>query len=409
MKDVLYVTHRVPWPPDRGDRIRTYNIIRYLGQRCRLHVVSLAEEPASPKVITELKRHCASVSIVPIPKTRWLNAAFSFARGRSVTEGLFAAPQMNAVIDELTAKTTFDATLASSSGVAGYIDHPRLQNTRRWVDLIDVDSEKWINYAAASNPLMSQIYRREGQRLRQVEVELAETCDELTVVSDAEVDVFRSFSDAGTVTAMTNGVDLDYFARPDDFDEEMKCVFVGVLNYKPNADGVVWFCTNVWPEVRRRLPKAGFEVVGRSPGSDVLALDEIEGVEVVGSVPDVRPYLWSASTVVAPLRIARGVQNKVLEAFAASRPVVSSPDALVGLAIDSDVHAVRPTTAEEWSDSICELLANQYRRFELGAAAREWVTAHHRWEVCLRDFGRMIDEPSFPSTNNAPLSSVGVS
>ena len=105
MKDVLYVTHRVPWPPDRGDRIRTYNIIRHLGQRCRLHVVSLAEEPASPKVITELKRHCASVSIVPIPKTRWLNAAYSFARGRSLTEGLFAAPQMKAVIDELTAKS----------------------------------------------------------------------------------------------------------------------------------------------------------------------------------------------------------------------------------------------------------------------------------------------------------------
>ncbi len=409
MKDVLYVTHRVPWPPDRGDRIRTYNIIRYLGKRCRLHVVSLAEEPASQKVITELEKHCASVRVVSIPKTRWLNAAFSFARGRSVTEGLFAAPQVKAVIDERTARISFDATLASSSGVARYLDHPRLRTARRWVDLIDVDSEKWVNYATASNPLMAQIYRREGQRLRQVEVELAESCDELTVVSDAEVDVFRSFSDAGTVTAVTNGVDLDYFARPDDFGEELKCVFVGVLNYKPNADGVVWFCNNVWPDVRRRFPKARFEVVGRSPGADVLALNEIDGVEVVGSVPDVRPYLWSASTVVAPLLIARGVQNKVLEAFAASRPVVSSPDALVGLAIDPDVHAIRATAPAHWSDSICELFTNQYRRSELGAAAREWVTAHHRWEVCLRDFGRMIDEPSVPSQISASLSSVGVS
>lgn len=403
MKDVLYVTHRTPWPPDRGDRIRTFNIIRYLGQRCRLHLASLTDEPVNPDVRTELQKHCAAVEVVPTPKTRWINAAWSFARGRSVTQALFAAPELSKVIDTWASATSFDATLASSSGVASYLEHPKLRNATRWVDLIDVDSEKWFDYATASNPLMSQVYRREGQRLRQIETQLAETCEELTVVSDAEVDVFRSFSSAGTVTAVTNGVDLDYFARPEASGEELKCVFVGVLNYKPNSDGVIWFCENVWPEVHRRFPKAKFEIVGRSPGPDVLALNAIAGVEVVGSVPDVRPYLWSASTIVAPLLIARGVQNKVLEAFAASRPVVASPDALVGLSIDEGTHALRATNPAEWADSICDLLASEFRRSELGVAACKWVAAHHRWDACLRHFDRMIDEPQEASTVEAGL------
>ena len=231
-------------------------------------------------------------------------------------------------------------------------------------------------------------------RLRQVESQLAEECDRLTVVTEAEVKVFRDFSDADNVVAITNGVDLDYFARPDNHAEEKKCAFVGVLNYKPNADGVIWLCQNVWPKVREQHPDAVFEIVGRSPGPEVLALNEVDGVRVVGPVDDVRPYLWSAAAVVAPLLIARGVQNKVLEAFAASRPVISSPPALVGLDLKLGTHALRAEAPDEWVSALGDLFANEHKRAPLGDAARQWVTEHHRWDACLKDFDRLLETQS---------------
>jgi sugar transferase (PEP-CTERM/EpsH1 system associated) len=237
---------------------------------------------------------------------------------------------------------------------------------------------------------MAQVYKREGNRLREVEKQLAADCDCLAVVTDAEVEVFRTFSTEGRVEAITNGVNLDFFKRPADTQEEQKCVFVGVLNYKPNSDGVIWFCENVWPSVRAKHPAAIFEIVGRDPSPEVLALNQIEGVNVVGPVDDIRPHLWSASAIVTPMLISRGVQNKVLEAFAAERPLVSSVPPLVGLDIELGKHALQAETPDQWVSAIDELFTDENKRTELGKASREWVTAHHRWDVCLEPFSDLL-------------------
>lgn len=392
MKNVLYLTHRVPFPPNRGDRIRTYNIIRFLGQRCRLHVVTFAEETPSPETHDELNKYCESLTVVPIGRTRWIHAAMSFAAGKTVTEGLFHSREFAGTVARLAAEVPFDAALASSSGIARYLKEPGLKAARHWTDLIDVDSQKWLDYASTSNAIMSQVYRREGQRLRTVEKQLAVDCERLTVVTDAEVQEFRSFSNDGQVSAVTNGVDLDFFQRPDDHDEQKKCVFVGVLNYKPNSDGVVWFCQNVWPGIREKHADASFEIVGRSPSPEVLALDEIPGVNVVGPVDDIRPYLWSASAVVTPMQISRGVQNKVLEAFACERPLVSSVAPLVGLEIEVGQHALQAETPAEWVQSIDRLFTDSNLREHMGKAARDWVVAHHHWDVCLREFSELLQD-----------------
>lgn len=406
MKDVLYITHRVPWPPNRGDRIRTYNILKYLGERCRLHVVTLADEPAVADANSELEKYCQSVRIVRTGRSRWLRAGFQFLTGGTVTEGLFQSREVSKAVTDLCQQHTFEAAIVSSSGLGHYLRLPALQQARKWVDLIDVDSQKWLDYAGTSRFPLSTIYRREGQRLRQVEQRLARECEELTVVTDSEVDVFRSFSPDGRVTAITNGVNLDYFAPPPNYEREAKCVFVGVLNYKPNLDGVVWFCKDVWPSVRRRCPDARFQIVGRNPTPEVTALGSIDGVEVVGPVDDVRPYLWSSAAVVTPLLIARGVQNKVLEAFAAGRPVVSSRNPLVGLEIQPGVHALRADTIDEWTQQLSELFEEPGKGDLLGRAARDWVTAHHRWDVCLKEFDRLIQADKPTATSNPAVLEV---
>ncbi len=390
MKNVLYVTHRVPWPPNRGDRIRTYNIIRYLGQRCRLYVATFADEAPAPDATEELGKYCESVAIVPVGATRWMHAAVSFATGKTVTEGLFHSSAFADVVQNWSESIQFDAVLASSSGVARYLDIDPLSGARKWVDLIDVDSEKWLDYATTSNPVMAQVYKREGLRLRGIEKQLAKDCDRLTVVTDAEVEVFRDFSEDGHVSAVTNGVDLDFFKRPAETPEELKCVFVGVLNYKPNSDGVAWFCEQVWPLVRAQHPTARFEIVGRDPSPEVLALDQIDGVDVVGPVDDIRPYLWSASAIVTPMLISRGVQNKVLEAFAAERPLISSAPPLVGLDIELGTHAIKAETPQQWVDSLGMLFTDADKRQALGQASREWVVDHHRWDVCLEEFSDLL-------------------
>ncbi len=393
MKDVLYVTHRVPWPPDRGDRIRTCNIVKFLGHRCRLHLVSLADEVPPVDTLRTLRSHCESVTIVPQGRDGWLRAAGMFACGRTVTEGLFCSPRLTAEVRKLACSVNFTAALASSSGVAQYLQLPELRETRVWVDLIDVDSQKWLDYAGASGPLMAQVYRREGQRLRRLESRLARTCDRLTVVSAAEVAVFRQFCSAGEVSAVTNGVDLDYFARPVAAEELPRCVFVGVLNYKPNVDGVLWFARNIWPQLSARHPDAAFHVVGRDPAPEILELAQVPGIRVIGPVADVRDELWSAAVVVTPLLIARGVQNKVLEAFAASRAVVSTRPPLTGLGVTDNEQAVLAETPAEWVDAIDSLLQDPRGRSRLGRAARDWVADHHRWDVCLSEFDQLLEGP----------------
>ncbi|MFK7821461.1 MAG: glycosyltransferase family 4 protein, partial [Planctomycetaceae bacterium] len=285
------------------------------------------------------------------------------------------------------------------SGIAHYLELDKFSDTTKWVDLIDVDSEKWLDYATSSNPVMAQVYQREGTRLREIEKQLAADYDCLAVVTDAEVEVFRNFSDEGRGEASTNGVDLEVFKGPEDAKEELKCVFVGVLNYKPNSDGVIWFCENVWPAVREKHPTATFEIVGRDPSPEVLALDQIAGVNVVGPVDDIRPHLWSASAIVTPMLISRGVQNKVLEAFASERPLVSSVPPLVGLDIELGKHALQAETPDEWFTAIDSLFADEQKRTSLGQASREWVVAHHRWDVCLEPFGELLSDAKQDEAN----------
>jgi sugar transferase (PEP-CTERM/EpsH1 system associated) len=386
--DVLYLVHRVPYPPDNGDRIRAFNILRFLAARARVHLACLADEPVE-EAVPALRPYCERLGIVRLRPTRWARSLVSLACGRSATEGAFASPALRALLRGWARGTRFHACLASASSMLSYLRLREWAGVPAVIDLVDVDSQKWFDYAAAGRGPRSWLYRLEGHRLRRLERGLPAWARAVTLVSEAEAQLYRGFCLPGDVRAVPNGVDLDYF-RPGAAAAEPSCVFVGALDYRPNVDGAVWFCSEVWPEIVRRQPQARLYLVGRRPAPAVLRLAGAPGVEVVGQVPDVRPYLARAAVTVVPLRIARGIQNKVLEALAMGRAVVASPQALEGLAVQPGVHVWQASTPAEWVRAIRALWADTDRQLALARAGRRHIEENHRWVSCLEPFATLL-------------------
>jgi sugar transferase (PEP-CTERM/EpsH1 system associated) len=389
LPNILMLTHRVPYPPDKGDRIRTFHILRELGRRSAIHLACLADEPIEPGVREVLEGHCHRVAIVPLGRGRWVRALGSLALGRTATEGAFVSAELRATLRRWARDTRFRAMLASSSGLVPYLRDRALRDVPAVVDLMDLDSQKWLDYAEADRGPRRWAHRLEGRRLRRLERGLTSWARAITLVSDAEAELYRRCCGDGPVHAVTNGVDLDYF-RPSVTSDESGCVFVGALDYRPNVDAATWFCRQVWPEIRRRLPAARFALVGRSPSEEVRQLAAWPGVELVGQVADVRPYVARAAVVVAPLQIARGVQNKVLEAMAMGKAVVASPQALDGLGAAPGTDLLAASTPDAWSAAVAQLLGDAALRRRLGDSARRYVERRHRWDTCLVPFGTLL-------------------
>jgi polysaccharide biosynthesis protein PslH len=398
---VLYLTHRVPFPPDKGDRIRNYHLLRQLATRGRVWLGCLADESVPAETTAELNRLCERFAIVPVSRLRWAKAVLSLLAGGSLSEGLFATSGLRRVIREWTTQTRFRTAVVSASSLVGYLRHDGLEQVPAVVDLVDVDSQKWLDFAAASRWPKRWLYRFEARRVRKLEADLPRWARAVSVVSRAEADTYDAFAGAGAATVASNGVDLDYF-RPSDTPTTVSCAFVGAMDYLPNVDGAVWFAREVWPLVRDKFPTAEFRVVGRKPAPAVEALASLPGVVVTGSVPDVRPHVASAMVVVAPLRLARGVQNKVLEALAMAKAVVAAPPALAALGTVPGVDVLAATTPREFADAVCELFANPERCGELGVAGRRYVERQHHWEHCLEPLLQKIFAPDARVSVAAP-------
>ena len=388
--DVLYLVHRVPYPPDKGDRIRNFHILKYIAQRARLHLACFADEPVSQSSLDVLRDYCVQVSVTPLMGwTRWLRAGAALLGGRSATEGAFSSSAMRRTLASWSQRIQFRRAIVSAASMVPYLRMNGLRQVPAVVDLVDVDSQKWLDYAAKARGPRAWFYRLEGKRTRSIERDLPEWALGVTLVSHAEVDLYRRFCKPGRIESIVNGVDQDCF-QPTDTGIPSDCLFVGALDYWPNIHGVRWFCGEVWPRLRACRKDATFLVVGRKPHPSVFRLSSIPGVRVVGQVPDVRPYLSGAKVIVAPLQIARGIQNKILEAMAMARPVVATPEALDGLTARPGTHVVEARDTDDWARRIAQLLDDPAGRKRLGAAGRRFVEQHHCWDECLRPLGRLL-------------------
>ena len=389
---LLYLVHRVPFPPNRGDRIRSYHMLRYLAQRYDVSLATLADEPVTADMRCELDRLCVQVAIEPVGRARWVRAAGSLAMGRSATEGLFASPALRRTVRRWAAERQFDSALVFCSSMVQYLDCPELAAVTAVIDLVDVDSQKWLDYAGKANGLKRFLFQLEGRRLRALEQSFPARARAIALVSEAEAALYRSFCPNDCTVAVANGVELDYFRphpegprpwQPLPAADRCDAVFVGALDYRANIDAVTWFAAEVWPLIRQRLPHLTLGLVGRQPDRAVLRLAALPGIRVFGSVPDVRPYVAAADFVIAPLRIARGIQNKVLEAMSMGKPVICSPAALEGLAAEPGRHLLVANQPTDWKSAVTALLADEDLAMSLGLSARKFVERHHAWDQTL--------------------------
>lgn len=385
MKRLLFISHRVPYPPDKGERVRALEEIKALSQHFDVTLAALDDAPAGPDDPREkaLRKWCSRVIFAPHARPAALaRGALRLLGGGCVTEGFFAHCRLARTLKELTQRQPFDLVMGYSSGVLGLV--LRAEAAVRIMDLVDVDSAKWRSYAATSSWPRRWLFRREAEGVEAIERCALQQCQAVTLVSQAEASLLGEGHD--NLHVIGNGVDVTYFQRDSSSPPE-RCpslVFTGTMNYRPNAEGIAWFVQEVWPGLRQRFADLTLNIVGRDPTPTVRKLSRYEGVNVTGSVPDVRPYLQSALAAVVPLRIARGVQNKVLEAMSMSLPVVGSPEALEGLDVRIGTDVLEAQTPQEWQRQIQWLLLDTHRRWAMGHAARLCVMEHYRWEAQMQ-------------------------
>lgn len=379
--NLLFLCQRFPCPPDRGDRIRSFHTIRHLAKRHQVTVGCVTNETTTDENLSALRDIVHDVHVGQLSQTRWLRAMASVACGGSATEAAFCSSTLMKTLDAKLSGGEFDAAFVFCSSMWPYVAK-HVENIKTIVDLVDVDSQKWLDLAKQTKGPKSLIYGLEGKRTRKLEARIARQAP-LIVVSQRESDILQEFAPHATCHVIGNGVDGDYFytAAPSPIEATApRCVFVGVQNYEPNIDAIEWFCREVWPSVKQASPAAQLDIVGKSPAPRVEALAAGPDVHVTGSVPDVRPYLEEATVVIAPLRVARGIQNKVLEAMSMARAIVASPQALDGIDA-AGPPAARASTPNEWTQAIVDLFTTPERRHQLEKQGPEFVGKHFRWET----------------------------
>lgn len=329
---VLFLTHRLPFAANRGDRLRAWHIIEQLRRYSQVDVISLVHDDEERAGLATMRERGISVTGCDVPA--WRNRVYALPRLASqtpLTHMLLDSPDIGPVLTRLAAGRPPDVVLAFCSSMARFAMESPLDRFPLVVDMVDVDSLKWKALAERAHGPMRWIYARETRCLGSFEREIMKRAHRTLVVNDKEAEVLRR-EDLGHIATVPNGVDIASLRRQTSAEARGDVVFCGVMNYTPNVQGVLWFAREVWPLVRRVLPSATFLIVGASPELEIQALDSAaHGIRVTGTVPDVRPYLWGSAVSVAPLQTARGVQNKVLEAVAAGLPVVLTSSVAEGV------------------------------------------------------------------------------
>jgi len=396
MQELLFLSHRIPYPPDKGDKIRSFHILQHLSRRFRIHLGCFSDDVSDSAGIRQLREICTEVFCLPLsPIQKAARASRALIKGASISEISYYDPRMKEWVDQRLSRGVINNVFVFCSAMYPYIQ----QYTRRLhivLDMVDIDSQKWGDYARLAGWPLRAVFQREQRKLFALERLAAKSCDCALFVSSAEAELFRMLApeSSKTIQHMDNGVDLERFdcARvfPNPFPPgSLPVVFTGMMDYRPNIDAVSWFARDAMPTIRRAHRTAQFWVIGKNPSSSVLALQHLPGVNIVGAVPDVRPYLAHASCVVAPLRIARGVQNKVLEAMAMGKTVVLTPAALEGLRAIPNQEVLLASNAPELARLVSMVLTGDLE--ELGPAARLRVESDYQWpnnlELLDRIFG----------------------
>jgi sugar transferase (PEP-CTERM/EpsH1 system associated) len=403
---IFFVCQRVPFPPDRGDKIVTFHEIRHLAQHHEVHVFCLADGEADLGNVPDLRRYAASVTAVPVGKARSrLRALAALVRGRPLSVAAYDEDRLHREITRQYDALQPDLVIVFSGNVAQYAQP--FEAVPRIMQFHDLDSLKWAQYAEYAGFASRWLYRIEARRLLAYERATAHSFSQALVCTEVERrDFERLFPDV-LVSLVGNGVDLDYFRSSGKPKRPGSIVFTGVMDYFPNVDAVRWFCETVLPAVQREIPYAQLTICGNRPSATVRRLAKRPGVRVTGWVPDTRPYLDAAEIFVAPLRVARGVQNKVLEALAMGLPCIASTATWRGIAIPAAAGMLVADAAEDFAVLVVRVLRDAAFRADMARQARATAETHFRWADQLAALDRAVAAAtSSPARPAEPLAAT---
>ena len=395
-KKLLFLVHRLPYPPNKGDKIASFHLLRFLAKRYDVYVGTFIDDPDDRQYLDKVREYCVELCAPEITPTI---ARFASLRGLLNGEALSLPYLRNRVLSDWTSRVLEehapDRIVVFSGPMAQYVTGRMPEGAISLFDMVDVDSEKWRSYGERKTWPMSWLYRREADKLLAFERRMAQEFDSTVFVSREEAELFRGLApeSAAKTTYRIQGVDSDFFDPAKTYENPYPAdrpvmVFTGMMDYWPNVDAVTWFVDNALGEIRAQVPEALFCIVGMRPTPEVAKLGERPGIRVTGAVPDVRPYLAHAHAAVMPLRIARGIQNKVLEAMSMQLPVIATPGAMTGIQAFPGFEPVVSDHARTLAEAAVAVLGHA-RRPE--TAARDCVLRRYNWDANLQRIERLLE------------------
>jgi sugar transferase (PEP-CTERM/EpsH1 system associated) len=386
---ILYLCHRIPYPPNKGDKIRSFNLLKALSEQYEVHLGCFIDDDFDYQYVDKLAQWCVDYKCRPQKKWRAkLKGLTSFLTGQPITIPYYSDVQLQRWVDHTLAKYQIDTVVVFSSSMAQFVDKPQYRHLHRVIDFVDVDSDKWRQYAENHGGIMRWVYQREHRLLQKVERQYCEHFDRSLFVSPDEAELFRTLMPhdlSPKIQPLLNGVDVRFFdpslpLSAAEFElNKPYIVFTGAMDYWANVDAVCWFVEHVWPGILQQHPTLHFMIVGGNPSSEVKELAKNPGIVVTGRVEDVRPYIHNALLVVAPLRIARGIQNKVLEAMAMNKIVIATAMAMEGINAPESAWLKQTDAAAEFTTHVLESLSSPSSNI----AARQWIIDHFTWSATL--------------------------
>ncbi|WNC72537.1 TIGR03087 family PEP-CTERM/XrtA system glycosyltransferase [Thalassotalea psychrophila] len=395
---ILFITQRVPFPPNKGEKIRTFHQIQFLAEQG--HEIRVAC-PVEKNIDTINIRELDERLLTKTTSSKLMPKLFRYLRAlifqKPISTSYFYDNKLQEKINKLLSEE-IDIVICSSSSVMEYIFKTNQLNHSNQpkiiVDFMDLDSDKWLQYVKKSTGLIKLIYSREAKLLQNYEYQVQQNVDHCLFTSEKEVDLFKkSNTKFHNVESMGNGLDTAYFQPVQKAFNENKptFIFTGVMDYLPNVDAVEWFTKKVWPNILTHWPKARFIIAGMKPTEKVCALNDTKGVEVTGFVSDIREYYQQADFFVAPLRIARGVQNKILQGFACNIPVISTPNAIQGIKCEQERDLLVAESEEEFFLQIKRLIEQPSLRKAISANALALVIDNYSWSNQLKKLDSLIN------------------